>query len=63
MKNELHALVLGLYYTFVIAYILSTLLSKKFYITALVHSKTLFDVVAKQMKITEKRLQVYICAF
>lgn len=58
MARELHELVLGFDHAFAIFDLLAKILGRKIEIEALVDSKTVFDVVAKNGRTQEKRLQI-----
>lgn len=58
MAAELFSFVLGFDYAFVVQDLLMDMTGRHFPLEALVDSKTVFDIVAKQSQTTEKRLQI-----
>lgn len=62
MAAELHALVLAFDFGFVIREMVAEVLQRDVAIEALVDSKTVFDVVAKDAKTSERRLQIDVHA-
>lgn len=57
-EDGLFALVLGFDYAFVVKDLLYDMTGTVFPIEAIVDSKTVFDIIAKQAQNTEKRLQI-----
>lgn len=63
MASEVHDLVLGSYFAvFFIRDLLTEILGKVVPLEALVDSKTAFDIVTKDGKITKRRMKIDICA-
>lgn len=60
MASEIHALVLGFVATFSIQHLITRITGRRPTIEAYVDSKTVFDVIAKQGRTSEKRLQIDI---
>lgn len=60
LAREIHALVLGLDATFPIHNFIGEITGHKHGIEAYVDSKTVFDVISKKGRTTEKRLQIDI---
>lgn len=58
LAAEVHGLVLGFDYAFVLWEMLTELLDRDVKIEALVDSNTLFDVISKDASTTERRLQI-----
>ena len=60
MAAEIQALMLGFDYAFYVRDLLEEILGRSFKIEAMIDSKTVFNVVAKDGKTTERRLQIDI---
>ena len=58
MAAELHALTLGFDYAIIIREMLNEILGRMLKIEAMIDSKTVFNVIAKDSQTTERRLQI-----
>lgn len=58
MSSELHALILGFDYAFIIRNLLEEILGRKVRLDAYVDIKTVFDVISKDGNTTERRLKI-----
>ena len=61
MAAEVHALILGFDYAYLIQNMLHEILGWTMEIEGITDSKTVFNVVAKEAQTTERRLQIDIC--
>ena len=62
MEAKIQAVILGFDYAYIIKNQVEEILGRSMSIEAMIDSKTVFNVVAKEGKITEKRLQIDILA-
>ena len=62
MAAELHALVLGFDYAFLVKDLVEEILGRKIVVEAMVDNKSVFNVIAKDGKTAERRLQIYVLA-
>lgn len=62
MAAEIQALVLGFDYAYVVKDLIEEILGRTIMLDAMVDSKTVFDVIAKDAKTTERRLQIDVIA-
>ena len=62
MTAEVQALILGFDYAFMIKTLVEEILGTELVIEAMIDSRTVFNVVAKKAKTTERRLQIDIFA-
>ena len=62
MAAEIQALTLGFDYAFIVKDLVDEILGRQLRIEAMIDSKTVFNVVAKEGKTTERRLQIDITA-
>lgn len=62
MESEIHALVLGFDYAYIIKDMVRDITGMNMPIEAIVDSRTVFDVIEKDGLTTERRLQIDICA-
>lgn len=60
LASEIHSLVLGFDVAYVVQHMLNEIIGRKLKIEAYVDSRSTFDIVAKQGKTVEKRLQIDI---
>lgn len=62
MATEITALIISIYYTYIIPDMVSGIIGRNIQIEAFVDSRTVFDVSSKDGRMTEFKLQIDICA-